>query len=588
MSRLCQVISNAMLLAAFALSPSLVVAQAMILHLPLDAVDESGAFTVTSDGVAGPQPVAGKNGQAMHFQGKSALGIPFDFNFRKYPQVTVTAWVKQDVGASNSRAILSSASPKGLMLSVNGGRAVLVPGTGGLSYPAPMPFNEWVFIAGVVDMNTGRASLYQDGGDAVVKDGIVMINDDASKFGDPNDANAPKQPFLVVGAGKFSPWLTVERSMAIDDVRLYASALTREQIDAIRNNSASVQTTTPENIGETEKNDPGADESVTIGTPSTPKMPYDTSTPTTPINDTSKSTATDVTSSSDKVAIPGAAVPIEKSADNRLADATVPAVTAPTGKVAIPSATEQIKKSADNALPDAPRPVVTAPSGKVAMPDAQESIGRSQNEALPEGKATAPNEDAATNAPQQRVAAAQSGGEPYAVGDISEAQFSAIAGYQGESTEILDLGARFLTLIGWGERGDVPCRITPSSRETGTRDRLSRTSKRCGKNSNNSDSDPSLVKLYESVITSIDVCSSSSTRMKGIRIAGDRVNQDGSIKNILETDQAEKPNCNSWSGPKLCPSNRVASGLVVHWAESSGTKEMIVGLQLICRTIGVK
>ena len=559
MSRLCQVISNAMLLAAFALSPSLVVAQAMILHLPLDAVDESGAFTVTSDGVAGPQPVAGKNGQAMHFQGKSALGIPFDFNFRKYPQVTVTAWVKQDVGASNSRAILSSASPKGLMLSVNGGRAVLVPGTGGLSYPAPMPFNEWVFIAGVVDMNTGRASLYQDDGDAVVKDGIVMINDDASKFGDPNDANAPKQPFLVVGAGKFSPWLTVERSMAIDDVRLYASALTREQIDAIRNNSASVQTTTPENIGETEKNDPGANESVTIGTPSTPKMPYDTSTPTTPMGGTSGPTGS--------------------------------SVTAPIGTAVIPSGADQIGKSADEALPDAPRPAVTVGMGeKVEMPGAGDTIAQSQNDALPEGN-TPPSEAVdGTVTRQQSLEPAGSNGKPHPVG---EAKFSAISGYAGDLQQTVDMKTEFLRMILWQESSNKPCFMSLNDYEQTYRKRYNRETlfifEKCGNgivggvrriNFDNGN-----------VIGRIEVCSTSNKNraLKGIKAYADVLRPDGSTTYIPQAKTATRANCSEWHQAVLCPNDTLATGMVFHADKNADQNRWyIVGLQLVCHEVSVQ
>ena len=265
MKSICHVIGNAALVAVFFLTPTLAKAQEMILHLPLDSVGESGSFIVKADGVAAPELVPGKIGQAMHFLGKSAVALPFDFSFKLYPQVTVTAWVKQDEGASNSRAILSSASGRGLMLSLSGGSAAMVPGSGGLSYPARMPYNEWIFVAGVVDMSARTAMLYQGGGIAAVKDGIAVSNDEATAYKNPNDPDAPKQPFLIVGAGKFYPWLNAERAMAIDDVRVYRGALAQADIDAIRSSANRVVMPGPaEQIRESvEENRPGAGGPVT-------------------------------------------------------------------------------------------------------------------------------------------------------------------------------------------------------------------------------------------------------------------------------------------------------------------------------------
>jgi hypothetical protein len=606
MKTFCHVIGNAALLAVFSLTPTLAKAQEMILHLPLDSIGESGSFVVKDNGAAAPERVSGKVGQAMHFQGNSAVALPFDFNFKLYPQVTVTAWVKQDVGASNSRAILSSASGRGVMLSVSGGRAALVPGSGGLSYPAPMPYDEWIFVAGVVDMSARTAMLYQGGGAAVVKDGIAVSNDDATTYKHPNDPDAPKQPFMIVGAGKFLPWLNAERAMAIDDVRVYRGALSQEEIDAIRTSANRVvipgpaeqirdsvdenrpgtvgpvttrsgelgqDTAIPDakgqidrsvidarSIGETEKNDTGAVESTASGTPSTQEKPYTTDNPTTTTGGASESTGTNVST--------------------------------PTGKVAIPGAAEQIAKSADDALPDAPRPAVTAPTGKVAIPGAAEQIAKSQDETLPEGDATPTTEDAGTVTRQQGLTPEETGGELYAIGDISEAKFSAIAGFEGDITHKLDLGEFFLRRIGWSDRGDVPCSVRVSSE------------------SDNSESNKSegaefgcpatfAVKMpysdfevgfEDSVINSLDVCSGlSSKRLKGIRIAGDHINPDGTLTYIGAIDSESLARCGRWSGVKLCPDNYVGTGLIVHTNDRRGNdKEQVVGLQLICRTIAVR
>ena len=50
-------------------------------------------------------------------------------------------------------------------------------------------------------------------------------------------------------------------------------------------------------------------------------------------------------------------------------------------------------------------------------------------------------------------------------------------------------------------------------------------------------------------------------------------------------------NCARWSGPKLCPNDHVGTGLVVHTDDRSGggeNAEQIVGLRLICRSVGVR
>jgi hypothetical protein len=582
----------------------------MILHLPLDSVGESGSFIVKADGVADPELVPGKIGQGMHFQGKSAVALPFDFNFKLYPQVTVTAWVKQDVGASNSRAILSSASGRGLMLSLSGGRAGMVPGSGGLSYPTPIPYNEWIFVAGVIDMSARTAMLYQGGGAAVVKDGIAVVNDDASTYSHPNDPDAPKQPFMIVGAGKFSPWLNAERAMAIDDVRVYRGALSQEEIDAIRTSANRVVIPGPaeqiresvgenrpgavgpvttrsgelgqdaaipaakgqidrsvidaRSIGETEKNDAGADESAASGTPSTQEKPYTTDNPTTETGSTSESTGTNVSS--------------------------------PTGKIAIPGAAEQIEKSADDALPDAPRPAVTAPTGKVAIPGAAEQIAKSQAEVLPEGDATPTAEDAGTVTRQQSLTPDETGGELYAIGDISEAKFSAIAGFEGNITHRLDLGEYFLRLIGWSDRGDVPCAVSVSSENEYTgAGKYDVDAFGCPRGGFSYKDPVGYMSDFEvgfddSVINSLEVCSGlSSKRLKGIRIAGDHINPDGTLTHIGATDSESLARCSRWSGIKLCPDNYVGTGVIVHTNDRRGSdKEQVVGLQLICRQVGVR
>ena len=89
----------------------------------------------------------------------------------------------------------------------------------------------------------------------------------------------------------------------------------------------------------------------------------------------------------------------------------------------------------------------------------------------------------------------------------------------------------------------------------------------------------------------IRVCNrNSNDRLKGIQIWGDQINADGTTTYREETDSEEFPNCNGhWSSSVLCPGDTLATGLVVHANDLGGDdRAEIVGLRLICRSIGVR
>ena len=78
-------------------------------------------------------------------------------------------------------------------------------------------------------------------------------------------------------------------------------------------------------------------------------------------------------------------------------------------------------------------------------------------------------------------------------------------------------------------------------------------------------------------------------RLKGIRIVGDHIKNDGSMASAPEAvSQAQRPNCSEWHTTVLCPSDTAAVGLIAH--ANSNNRMLgaeVVGLQLICRAIGV-
>ncbi|MEJ2604666.1 MAG: hypothetical protein P8172_15520 [Gammaproteobacteria bacterium] len=202
--------------------------QDMIIHLPMDDLDSSNAAIGGSPrmyvktGEATPQVVPGKIGQAIEFDSRAVIALPFDLNHNDYPAVTITAWVRQGLATSGTRAILSSGSDAGARLGVNGGRLAVKAGRTGVSFDRDMPKAEWVFVAAVIDVQNGYARLHQD--DAVfVREGI-----------DTYEENGGKQPYVFVGGHQFRTWQQTARRLTIDDVRVYAGVLSPRQIDELR------------------------------------------------------------------------------------------------------------------------------------------------------------------------------------------------------------------------------------------------------------------------------------------------------------------------------------------------------------------
>jgi len=646
-------------------------AQDLLLHLPLDSGSgESGALVFTKDGAAPPQMVEGANGSGLLFNTISALAVPFDFDFKKYPQATVTAWIKQDAGAIGDRGVLTSATPGGLSFGLNGGRIHLVPGTGGISYSTPMPVGEWVFAAATVDMTGRSASVYMNDGAPVVKENILLRDNAAQSFPNLNDPNAPRSPYLVVGAYKFYPWLGTSTPISIDDVRLFGRVLSPEEIAALREGGPPVDIAQAESIGETEKNAPAEENGSEIIVVENPAKPYDVDTPTDGgivVSDNSSSNSSGpvaapstkevpgnstedvlpattrpsttttnrtlarrpaVTAPTEPFALPKAAEGLRKSAEDVLPDASKPSVVIPQGPIATQSAAEKIAQAAEDALPDASKPSVGIPQGPITMQSAAEKIAQAAEDALPdaskpsvvipEGPITMQSaaekiaqaaEDALPGAPvpesreeddgtitrQQALTPSESGGELYAMGGLSEAIFTSVAGFEGENKHTLDLGEKFLREIAWNDKADIPCAIGIGSEYNGLarlvndQDALHFGCTNIQPFSLQGPGFDYSAGLDTSVIGSIEVCSGfTSKRLKGVRVSGNHVNANGSLTYVPVSDADSLARCGRWSGINMCPNFHVGTGLIVHTDDRSGDKELIVGLQLICKKVGVR
>ena len=183
---------------------------------------------------------------------------------------------------------------------------------------------------------------------------------------------------------------------------------------------------------------------------------------------------------------------------------------------------------------------------------------------------------------------------------VGEARFSGVAGHVGQNRRTIDLEDQFLHRIAWFESSDAPCRIAIAGEDVSSEVQLD---VGCPNNIRPfklflSDQSRS-VALPDAVIGGIAVCNNNpralyneALRLKGIRITGERVNDDGTTAFDPASDEDYLRNCVEWSIPNLCPVNptHLATGLIVHSNDSgsTGNNEDIVGLQLVCRQIGLR
>lgn len=183
---------------------------------------------------------------------------------------------------------------------------------------------------------------------------------------------------------------------------------------------------------------------------------------------------------------------------------------------------------------------------------------------------------------------------------VGEPRFSGVAGHVGQNKRTLDLRDQFLHQIAWFESSDSPCRIAIAGLDVASETQLD---VGCPRNIRPfglflSDQSRS-VELTDSVIGSIAVCNNNpralyneALRLKGIRVSGERIADDGTTTYIPASDEDSLRNCAVWSIPNLCPVNptHLATGLIVHSNDSgsTGDNEDIVGLQLICRQVGLR
>ena len=546
----------------FILAASPALAQSPLVHLPLDgsAANQGAAGTaelIVPDGADQPQFVPGHIGQALSLGKGGAVAIAYEFNQTDQPRATVTMWIKLEQDTPYERELLSLGPGNGLLFRVTGKRSINVRSYREATHDKAFPLGEWVFVAGVVDNEAGTIRIQQND-DVFEATGLDIRAPNSLTVTAPGEDE--RKHYIFVGADDFNSAGKEIKPVTLDDVRLYAGALSPSQIDAIRNAGPSQPADAPEDeqtaIGETEKND----SSVYAELPQ------------------------DVTRT-----VPETATP------DKLPDANEPGPSATTRPAGPPIAS----------MPD-DGPKITAglpPAEEADDAPSYETIGTADRdlsgidtstvdktidlskEAANEQEESEPPAKTAQNAGPETSSA---GGKIYAKG---EPQYSALTGAKGDCIDRVDLSEQFIRRIGWIEDADKPCAVQLEGVGADYFDSPERNvivwEKGCYGYAHYNFN----VELDDATaIGRIQVCESStpgSKRVKGVKIYGDVINPDGSTTYHPAASTRELTNCGTWRQDVLCPTGSLSTGLVIHY-NANNDRPAITGFQLICRAVGLR
>ena len=228
-----------------------------LVHIPFDgSLGNTGSFPAeprmmdTSGELTEQEPeyVEGRFGQAMMFDGSSAVEIPMDVAVQGYPKLTVTAWVYTEPEWDDGAGLIAS-NDSFLALQLYGGQVWMTSGKHSavqFTDSATVPHRRWMFVAGVWNTETGTATLYT---------GM------RSKTGD-LDLSTIRSPDRSVWLGAHTmPTGSIFHDVRLDDVRIYGDALSADQIREVHDGHGGGS----REIGETEKNSGGSDETSGAG-----------------------------------------------------------------------------------------------------------------------------------------------------------------------------------------------------------------------------------------------------------------------------------------------------------------------------------
>jgi hypothetical protein len=522
--------------------------------LKLDgSADNSGSSgageLIVPTGADRPQYVDGHLGQGLYFGKGGTIAIPYHFDQAEHPQATITMWIKLNEDSSYERELFSLGPGNGLQATVTNKRTISIRSNRQGVHDVPFPLGEWVFVAGVVDNTDGTIRIQKN--DDLFEAGSLEIKPPYSL-----DVTAPgsdeRANYIFIGADDFNSAAKEMRHIALDDVRLYASALSQGEIDTIRNSGPAAIADRPEAIGETEKND-GTSPVITLPATTTPELP---------------NTLPDATANDEDEPVRPDYREIASLPDD-----------GPGFRVGFPPAEDSSGSASTEIFGTAGRDLSGMDTSGIARPiDMSGAAGSSQPENDTQDDGTVTRQQGLEPEPAPIIRAE---GDP---------SYTSISGKRGERTASIDFGSIFMGGISWSEGNDHPCLIRILQYDD-------RDERKIWGQCDGSNTFATIIGERTGEVTlgadqavgRLQVCKSKfSDRLKGVQIHGDRIHPDG--RTTYEPDgyaRDQFPNCGAWQTDVSCPSGQKSTGLIIHYNGEEDGRAAITGLQLICRTITV-
>jgi len=208
----------------------------LIVHMPFDgSLENRGSYPATAQWIgeggasatSQPEFREGRFGQSLYFGGDAAVRLPIDTGKDIYPRITVTAWVFLEEGSTNGY-VLSRNSRAGPTLRASTSEVSASGYHAGLS--GTVAQGSWVFMAAVYDTTQGSLRFH---------------------FGDPRrqQTDSPSEdsdsPVMYTWIGSWNDTLQgVLANIRVDDLRIYDSALSQDELVAVWSGEAAAQTGT--------------------------------------------------------------------------------------------------------------------------------------------------------------------------------------------------------------------------------------------------------------------------------------------------------------------------------------------------------
>lgn len=571
------------------LTPAIAAAQELLVHLPFDGSIENAGSGGTAE-LAGPAPttVQGHIGGAMKFDGQ-VVAVPVDLSPNQVSRVTVTAWVKADANAPDtSHWIVSSGTQgttpflrllkrrQGLKTEIRGGRASLL--SGDFS-----PAEQWVFVAGTVDIPAQQLRMQQDD-TGYLRNGIRTDSlYDASTHINPNDSDADPQAWVFIGARSFNTNLGAAAGVAMDDVRVYADALSSAQLADLKNGGGQ----TIADAGIDLPGQPGGD--ITMPERQSP--------------------TDDILAERQGAGIQQIDPPDGIGSGSGTGSDQSPLTTSRPEERQLPD-TEEIEQQ----VTDLAREEAEARAAEREAAARQQALRAAEEERLRQEQEEAEEEEQEPVRGEGRIGV---GTLTVEAGEIPEG----VRNFQIDSDEEhrttvsgggwgviagqlrVDLRRYAIHTIAWYEEGDRPCEVVITAYAPGANryEGVSGRAEACnGDGGNNRSRQVVTLQPSGGVITSLRVCIRGPVvtpglitippdgRMKGLDITGRYVSADGTLEGApFPSDSAHRPNCDvdEIQDTVACPTGHVATGLVNHLKQTSRDNYFISGIQLICRSV---